>query len=75
MARNPLYSNAEYSCVWELNRLCHHFHPTVSRFGSDLITISKQGVSNAPDRYPGDPLQDFTLMRLVASCKLLLQAG
>lgn len=27
--REPLYSNAEISCLWELVALSHHFHPTV----------------------------------------------
>ncbi|XP_073249023.1 CCAAT/enhancer-binding protein zeta-like [Porites lutea] len=56
--RNPLYSGAESSCSWELNRLSRHYHPTVCLFASTLM-------KGGDIEYKGDPLQDFTLMRFL----------
>ena len=38
--RNPLYSGAENSCSWELNRLSRHYHPSVCLFASTLMKVS-----------------------------------
>ena len=38
--RNPLFSGAENSCLWELNRLSRHYHPSVSLFASTLMKVS-----------------------------------
>ena len=38
--RNPLYSGAENSCLWELNRLSRHYHPSVSHFAHTLMKVS-----------------------------------
>ena len=38
--RNPLYSGAENSCLWELNRLSRHYHPSVCLFASTLMKVS-----------------------------------
>lgn len=35
--REPLYSNAQESGLWELNILARHHHPTVCRFAQDLL--------------------------------------
>ncbi|XP_022800825.1 CCAAT/enhancer-binding protein zeta-like isoform X2 [Stylophora pistillata] len=56
--RNPLYSGAENSCLWELNRLSRHYHPSVSHFAHTLMKGDNI-------EYKGDPLQDFTLMRFL----------
>ncbi|XP_014674207.1 PREDICTED: CCAAT/enhancer-binding protein zeta-like [Priapulus caudatus] len=56
--RNPQYAGAEYTCMWELVKMAHHFHPSVGLFARDVI--SGKGVS-----YSGDPLQDFTLIRFL----------
>lgn len=56
--RNPLYSGAENSCLWELNRLSRHYHPSVSHFAHTLMKGNNI-------EYKGDPLQDFTLMRFL----------
>ncbi|XP_068730456.1 CCAAT/enhancer-binding protein zeta-like [Montipora capricornis] len=56
--RNPLYSGAENSCSWELNRLCRHYHPSVVVFATTLM-------KGDFIEYNGDPLQDFTLMRFL----------
>lgn len=57
-ARNPLYSGAEDSCLWEVIKLTNHYHPSVSRFAECLL----QGDNIT---YDGDPLLDFTLMRFL----------
>ncbi|XP_028395866.1 CCAAT/enhancer-binding protein zeta-like isoform X2 [Dendronephthya gigantea] len=57
-ARNPLYSGADNSCLWEVMKLSRHYHPSVSRFAQNLL----QGESIS---YDGDPLSDFTLMRFL----------
>lgn len=36
--RDPEYSNAERSCLWELTPLLLHFHPSVALFSSKLIS-------------------------------------
>ncbi|XP_070782546.1 CCAAT/enhancer-binding protein zeta [Enoplosus armatus] len=56
--RNPLYSGADHTTLWELQRLSLHFHPSVSLFAKTLL----QGGSI---QYSGDPLQDFTLIRFL----------
>ena len=38
--RNPLYSGAENSCLWELNRLSRHYHPSVCLFARTLMKVS-----------------------------------
>ena len=39
-ARNPLYSKAETCCLWELNRLISHYHPSVQAFAKKLAAVS-----------------------------------
>ncbi|XP_061172895.1 CCAAT/enhancer-binding protein zeta-like [Saccostrea echinata] len=56
--RNPLYCRADSECVWELQKLSQHFHPTVSLFASNLL-------KGEHVRYTGDPLQDFTIIRFL----------
>ena len=38
--RNPLFSVAENSCLWELNRLSRHYHPSVCLFTRTLMKVS-----------------------------------
>eukprot|EP00105_Crassostrea_gigas_P005739 XP_011419440.1 PREDICTED: CCAAT/enhancer-binding protein zeta [Crassostrea gigas] len=56
--RNPLYCRADAECIWELQKLSQHFHPTVSLFASNLL-------KGEAVRYSGDPLQDFTIIRFL----------
>ncbi|XP_058469988.1 CCAAT/enhancer-binding protein zeta isoform X2 [Solea solea] len=56
--RNPMFCGADYTTLWELQRLSLHFHPSVSLFAK---TILQGGVI----LYSGDPLQDFTLTRFL----------
>jgi len=52
--RQPEFACARQSWLWELNLLGHHAHPTVAKFAKQLLRGN-------PVRYPGDPLQDFSL--------------
>ncbi|CAD5120512.1 DgyrCDS9078 [Dimorphilus gyrociliatus] len=56
--RNPLYCNADHECVWELQKLEAHYHPSVSLFAKNLL-------NNEKIKYGGDPLNDFTLIRFL----------
>ncbi|KAL7888530.1 hypothetical protein AOLI_G00035040 [Acnodon oligacanthus] len=56
--RNPLYCGANYTTLWELQKLCLHFHPSVALFARTIM----QGEFI---QYTGDPLQDFTLIRFL----------
>lgn len=54
--REPLFSNAQNSCLWELGVLADHYHPTVRKyigflFGGNLSQLD----------YKGNPLLDFSL--------------
>ncbi|XP_039254152.2 CCAAT/enhancer-binding protein zeta-like [Styela clava] len=60
--RNPTFANAEKTSLWELHQIRSHFHPTIVKFASEITDI---GRNNEPDKYSGDPLQDFTLMRFL----------
>ncbi|XP_037663484.1 CCAAT/enhancer-binding protein zeta [Choloepus didactylus] len=57
-SRNPLFCGAENTCLWELQKLSEHFHPSVALFAKTIL----QGNYI---QYSGDPLQDFTLMRFL----------
>ncbi|RUS87856.1 hypothetical protein EGW08_004389 [Elysia chlorotica] len=57
-SRNPLYSRAELDCVWELQQLAKHYHPSVRLYAETLL--KGQNI-----KYDGDPLKDFTLIRFL----------
>jgi len=52
--RDPLYCNADTSCLWELNLLSSHLHPSVATMAQTLLV-------GANVVYDGDPLKDLTL--------------
>lgn len=56
--RNPLYAGGEYACLWELQNLAHHFHPSVRVFAEKLLCGEQLA-------YSGDPLSDFTVVRFL----------
>lgn len=56
MRRDPQYSRAEGSSLWELVALCSHFHPSVSLFANTMCVELKNV------RYDSDPLQDFSMI-------------
>ena len=39
--RNPQYCHAENSCVWELEKMAGHFHPTVSLFAQQILKVGQ----------------------------------
>jgi len=49
--RNPLYSGAENSCLWELNRLSRHYHPSVCLFVSTLMKVIFMCFAYTLERY------------------------
>ncbi|KAM4694090.1 CCAAT/enhancer-binding protein zeta [Discoglossus pictus] len=56
--RNPLFCGADNTSLWELKKLCGHFHPSVALFAKSILEGNQI-------QYTGDPLQDFTLMRFL----------
>ncbi|XP_013388500.1 CCAAT/enhancer-binding protein zeta-like [Lingula anatina] len=56
--RNPLYCKADAASEVELKQLAQHYHPSVALFAQKVL--QRELVS-----YPGDPLQDFTLIRFL----------
>lgn len=56
--RDPQYSKAENSCLWEIMPFENHYHPTVRKFAS-LILRSE------PIQYSSNPLLDFGLANFV----------
>ncbi|KAJ3130553.1 hypothetical protein HK100_008000 [Physocladia obscura] len=61
--RNPLYSNADLSCLWELTSFSTHFHPTVSLYATTLLSGNSIIVPESATAY--DPLQNHTLARFL----------
>ena len=51
--RDPLFTLAHHSALWELTVLLSHYHPSVTHWSSLLL-------SHQPIHYAGDPLTDFT---------------
>ena len=37
--RNPQYCHAETECIWELENLAEHFHPSVALFAKQLLMV------------------------------------
>ncbi|KNH03647.1 CCAAT/enhancer binding protein [Perkinsela sp. CCAP 1560/4] len=60
--RDPQYAHAEMEPLWELERLHHHFHPTVAKFARSLAN----GESIV---HFGNPLDDFSLIHF---CELFI---
>ena len=56
--KDPLQCGAETSCLWELDHLARHYHPSVEMFCAQLA-------SGLSINYPGDPLHDFTSARFL----------
>lgn len=57
-SRNPLFSGAENTSLWELRKLSEHFHPSVALFAKTIL-------EGKFILYSGDPLQDFILIRFL----------
>ena len=52
--RDPIYSNADQTAVWELVMSQNHYHPSVRAFCNQMH-------ENGRIKYNGDPLVDFSL--------------
>ncbi|KAI8907078.1 CBF/Mak21 family-domain-containing protein [Powellomyces hirtus] len=61
--RDPLYCNADSSCLWELTKFATHFHPTVSLYAQTLLSGSS--IAPPPNTKNYDPLQNHTLQRFL----------
>ncbi|KAI9104557.1 CBF/Mak21 family-domain-containing protein [Phlyctochytrium arcticum] len=61
--REPLYANADASCLWELSAFSKHFHPTVAMYAETLL--SGQPIAPPPGATNYDPLQNHTLSRFL----------
>ncbi|KAI8834319.1 CBF/Mak21 family-domain-containing protein [Chytridium lagenaria] len=61
--RDPMHSLANASCLWELNALALHFHPTVSFYAKQLLTGKPIAAPESVASY--DPLQNHTLSRFL----------
>ncbi|KAJ3213044.1 hypothetical protein HK099_007613 [Clydaea vesicula] len=62
LKRDPLYSNAELSCLWELIPYAYHFHPTVKLYAQILLSAKP---IPPPKSKSYDPLQNHTLGRFL----------
>ncbi|KAG0006584.1 hypothetical protein BGZ65_006369 [Modicella reniformis] len=47
--REPLYSNADKTCLWEMTPFLSHFHPTVSLYAAHILSL--QPVEGNPEFY------------------------
>ena len=54
--RDPLFSKADTSLLWELTCFIEHYHPTVRKIASELLV----SLSTNKINYEGNPLLDFT---------------
>jgi ribosome biogenesis protein MAK21 len=61
--RDPLYSGATESCLWELVPFLSHFHPTVQLYASTLLSGSPILPPAGAQHY--DPLANHTLTRFL----------
>jgi len=53
--REPQFSNADTTCLWELSLLSKHYHPGVRKFVSSLF-------HNKSISCPSDPIEDMSLV-------------
>jgi ribosome biogenesis protein MAK21 len=55
---DPLFARANLTALWEVMPLVSHYHPSVARFATQLVT-------GEPIAYAGNPLEGFTRMRFL----------
>ncbi|OUM69592.1 hypothetical protein PIROE2DRAFT_38003 [Piromyces sp. E2] len=60
--RDPLYTNVDNSCLWELAQFTDHYHPTVALYGQTLLSGK---FIEFPKSINYDPLQNHTLSRFL----------
>ena len=63
LKRDPLYSNAAKSCLWELIVFTNHFHPTVALYAQTLVKGEPVNAPNSATHY--DPLANHTLQQFL----------
>ena len=51
--RNPLHCGADSECVWELQRLTQHYHPSVVLFASSLLKVQDGAMATTCNLRPG----------------------
>jgi ribosome biogenesis protein MAK21 len=61
--RDPLFSNADRICLWELVPFVHHFHPTVALYAKSLLSGNAIPLPKNATNY--DPLLNHTLTRFL----------
>jgi ribosome biogenesis protein MAK21 len=58
LKREPRYSGGNLACLYELNILAVHFHPTVRKWAKSLLL-------QQPFNYDSDPLLDFSMVNFL----------
>jgi ribosome biogenesis protein MAK21 len=61
--RDPLFTNADKTCLWELIPFASHFHPTVSLYARTLLSGSWIPLPKDATNY--DPLLNHSLTRFL----------
>jgi len=64
--RDPRFAGV--SPMFELHSMRRHFHPTVSKYATDLLS-SNNAEEKLLDKQQGDPLEDFTLLKFLEKFK------
>jgi len=58
-AWNPQYTGSQYTPLWEILELRHHYHPGLGHLADDLLHLAVR------DPYSGDPLNDFSMTKFL----------
>ena len=58
MKRDPRFTNADKTCLWELHTLTLSYHPSIAKFAETIL-------NGEPIHYAGDPLLNFTLVNFL----------
>ena len=69
--RDPQFSNADDTCLWELRTFANHFHPTIRKFAESIIDgnpIDYQGIYIY--NLGNNPLLEFNLTSFVEKMSL-----
>ncbi|KAI8907935.1 CBF/Mak21 family-domain-containing protein [Gorgonomyces haynaldii] len=61
--RDPRFSNANKTCLWELLTFANHFHPTVCHYARTMLSGKPIQVPENATNY--DPMQNHTLSRFL----------
>ena len=61
--REPEFTNALKTLMWELIPFCYHFHPTVALYARSIVALEKIPVPQDSKNY--DPILNHTLTRFL----------